>query len=503
MDKQRNSLNKGESGGLSEKNNIETEDVIKEMESHKSFIDDNREQLKKNRVPKILTKLLNEIEPINFQEYCKLEGDSTKLQKKHYLVTTVEMLLNTAKNKGFSLCRKNGLIYLFNSEYWESIEQESFKDFLSKAALKSGVDKFNAKYHEFKDNLFKQFLADAGLEEIKPNNDTTLINLRNGTFEITPKIQILREFRESDFLTYQLPFAYDENAEAPKFQAFLDDVLPEKELQAILAEYIGYIFIKNNAVKFEKVMFLYGTGANGKSVVFDIISALLGKQNITNYSLQSLTDENSKSRINIVGKLLNYSSEISGKLDSATFKQMATGEALEIPVLYKQSITTTDYAKLMFNCNALPKEVENTLAFFRRFIILPFRVTIPEHKQDKTLSHYIINNELSGVFNWVLQGLSRLLENQNFTTSKIVEEEVLQYQKESDSVLLFLEEERYQPSMVERENRKSIFHDYQQFCRENGNHPFSATNFYKRLKAQGYKGQCSNSVRYIYIERKS
>ena len=32
----------------------------------------------------------------------------------------------------------------------------------------------------------------------------------------------------------------------------------------------------------------------------------------------------------------------------------------------------TDYGKLMFNCNELPKEVEQTNAFFRRFIIIPF-----------------------------------------------------------------------------------------------------------------------------------
>jgi len=503
MDKQRNSLDNGKIGSLGERNNIETEDVIKEMESHKSFIDNKREQLKLNRVPEILKELLNEIETINFRKYCKLEKDSAKLQKKHYLVTTVETLLKTAKNKGFSLCRRNGVIYLFNSEYWESLGEESFKDFLSESALKAGVDKFNAKYHEFKDNLFKQFLADASLEKIKPNSGTTLINLRNGTFEITPKFRRLREFRESDFLTYQLPFVYDEEAEATRFQAFLNEILPETELQDILAEYIGYIFIKNDAVKFEKVMFLYGTGSNGKSVIFDIISALLGVQNITNYSLQSLTGENSKSRINIVGKLLNYSSEISGNLNSAIFKQMATGEALEIPVLYKQSIITTDYAKLMFNCNKLPKETENTHAFFRRFIILPFRVTIPEDKQDKTLSHYIINNELSGVFNWVLRGLSRLIENQNFTASKIVENEVLQYQKESDNILMFLEEEAYQPSTIERVNRTVIFQYYKQFCNENGNFPFSSTNFYKRLKSEGFKTQCSNGVRYIYIETKS
>jgi putative DNA primase/helicase len=74
----------------------------------------------------------------------------------------------------------------------------------------------------------------------------------------------------------------------------------------------------------------------------------------------------------------------------------------------------TDYAKLIFNCNELPKDVEQTEAYFRRFLIIPFNVTIPEHEQDKELAKKIIDNELSGVFNWVLSGLKRLLMQQRF-----------------------------------------------------------------------------------------
>jgi putative DNA primase/helicase len=73
------------------------------------------------------------------------------------------------------------------------------------------------------------------------------------------------------------------------------------------------------------------------------------------------------------------------------------------------------YAKLIFNCNELPKDVEHTNAYFRRFLIIPFDVTIPPHEQDKNLHTKIIENELSGVFNWVLEGLNRLLEQKRFS----------------------------------------------------------------------------------------
>jgi putative DNA primase/helicase len=90
-----------------------------------------------------------------------------------------------------------------------------------------------------------------------PESDTTLINLKNGTFEISETTLKLRKPDAADFLKYQLPFEYQQAATAPMFMVFLARVLPEPELQAILAEYVGYVFVVG--LKLEKVLLLYGT----------------------------------------------------------------------------------------------------------------------------------------------------------------------------------------------------------------------------------------------------
>jgi putative DNA primase/helicase len=485
------------------KTGIGIDDIINETENILKVVKMDKEQLKQNQVENILDEMITYIQPLNFREYCKLNKDKDKLQKKHYLVACIELLLNTVNDKGFSLCRKNEFIYLFNSEYWENISDELFKDFLGEVALKMGVNKFDAKHHLFKDELYKQFIADAGLKEIKPINGTTLINLNNGTFEINNKRQFLRPFKKSDFLTYQLPFTYDNEAEAPQFKKFLNEVLPEYELQNILAEYLGYIFVKNSVLKLEKVLLLFGTGANGKSVLFEILMALLGTQNVANYSLQSLTAENGNSRAMLVNKLLNYASEINGKLESNIFKLLISGEPVEARLLYKNTQTISDYARFMFNCNELPKEVENTNAFFRRFIILPFRVTIPPNKQDKELSKRIIESELSGVFNWVLNGLTRLLKNKDFSQSNIVQNEVLQYQKESDSVMMFLEDENYQKSIDKDIPLKTLFSDYKTYCNDSGFYNGSIRTFSSRLRKNGFLIKRKSYGNAVYIESKS
>lgn len=355
------------------------------------------------------------------------------------------------------------------------------KGFLGDASEKMGVDKFKAKHFNFRDQLLKQFISLANLPKPIQSKDVVLINLQNGTFKITPEETSLKEFNRSDFIIYQLPFAYDPEAKAPLFEAYLNEVLPDIQRQNILAEYLGYVFIDPGYLKLEKTLLLYGTGANGKSVFYEIVRKLLGEQNTSEYSLQSLTNDNGYYRAMIANKLVNYASEINGKLEASIFKQLVSGEPVEARLPYGVPFVLSRYAKLIFNCNELPKEVEQTEAYFRRFLIIPFDVTIPESNQDKQLSQKIIANELSGVFNWVLQGLKRLLKKKQFTDCDAVKAAREQYQRESDSVRLFIYESNFNSSLTEYILISTLYSQYRLFCSDEGLHPVNKTNFKKRL----------------------
>jgi putative DNA primase/helicase len=429
----------------------------------------------------------------HYSEYKNLTKtlNSYKLAKNHYLVLCIEQLLNIAKANNWGLCKKNGFIYLYNGSYWSEIGKESFQHFLGNVALKMGVEKFSCKIHTFKDELFKQFMADAYLPTPQTNDKNVLINLENGTFEITPTKRTLRKFSRNDFLTHQLPFEYLPDATAPLFQKYLDEVLPNADKQKVFAEFCGYIFIKPSVLKLEKMLILYGTGANGKSVFFEILNALLGNENFTSYSLQDLTNENGYYRAKIGNKLVNYASEINGKLETDTFKLMASGEPISVRLPYGEPFILTDYAKLIFNCNELPKDVEHTNAFFRRFLIMGFDVTIADDKQDKQLANKIIDNELSGVFNWILKGLDRILKQKNFSKCEAVENSRSDYEKQSDSVKMFMEDLNYNVS-TDYTPITELYIEYTRYCIDDGFHKVNKSNFMKRLRH--YK---------ILVERKS
>jgi putative DNA primase/helicase len=428
-----------------------------------------------------------------------------KIKRQHYIVLCIEKVLAMASKNQWGLCKNHDFIYVFNSAFWSCIEKESFQKFLGEAAEKMGVSWDLARYYQFREQLFKQFLATAYLPTPVPRKDIVHINLKNGTFEVTSDGIRLRPFNSADFLTYQLPFEYNSNATAPIFQAYLDRVLPDRRRQMILAEYLGFIFMRNGGgtTKEEKALVLYGSGANGKSVFYEVVNALLGPENVSCYSLQSLTDETGYYRAMLANKLVNYASEINGNLETSIFKQLVSGEPVEARLPYGQPFTLNQYAKLIFNCNELPREVEHTKAYFRRFLIVPFEVVITESEQDKRLHYKIIETELSGVFNWVLEGLHRMLRNKRFTDCEAVRLATELYEKQSDSIRLFVEENGYQNSSHSYVLIKVLYNDYRCFCIEDGFRPVNKSNFIRRLHDQGISIDRKNFGNVAYLVKSS
>jgi putative DNA primase/helicase len=122
------------------------------------------------------------------------------------------------------------------------------------------------------------------------------------------------------------------------------------------------------------------------------------------------------------------------------------------------------------------------MAFFRRFLILFFNVIIPENERNPNLAKEIIAEELSGIFNWVVDGLRRLLEQNGFSKCEAAEEMLATFRRESDTVAMFLSDESYFPSEIPV-NGKYLFQKYRSYCLQNGYKFLGRNKFNKRLEA--------------------
>jgi len=450
----------------------------------------------------VLKILFNDVQRVNFKAiiYPNATEDKNPTDRQKY-VAIIDELLNLANKRQWGICKNGAFVYLFNGAFWCELDKEILQDFLGKCAARMGIIKHNAKQYIVKEHLFKQFLS-TGFQAMPENNEKTLINLKNGTYEIDKDGKgRLRDVNKDDFIKYQLPFEYNPDAECPKFQEYLDVSLPDKEAQNVLAEFIGYVFARN--LKLEKGLILLGSGANGKSVFFEIIFALLGSQNVSSYSIDTLCEHNGYYRAMIANKLVNYSSEIGKRFEVDKYKKLCSGEPIEARLPYGHPFLISNYARLIFNANLLPKEIEQTDAYFRRFLIIPFTVTIAPEKQDIELSKKIIDNELSGVFNWVLRGLDRIIQQKGFSKCKAAESELEQYRLENDSIAAFIDENNYQPSVTENMKLQVLYNDYYFFCHENNYRPCGRNVFSECLKKQNFDIKKVRGGRDIYIEVKT
>jgi len=429
----------------------------------------------------------------------KYQVTKEKVTNDVYVVMVVDDFVKKFIDLEHKIISKQNQIYIYNGAFWETVKDETIKTALYGVAMMQGVPIHKAKHHSFRQELYKQVLIT--IVSLRFSKDEPVrINLQNGTMEFKGVNANMVEFNQDHFLKYQLSFGFDPIAKASIFQDYLDKVLPDKTVQMVLAEFIGSIFIKNGSgIKLEKALVLFGGGSNGKSVFFEIIQALLGSNNISNFSLGSLTDKTGYSRAQIEDKLLNFASEIDKKMNGALFKQLASNEPVEARHIYGRPHQIKNYAKLAFNTNVLPIPDDNTKAFFRRFIIIPFNVIISEEDQDKELHSKIIENELPGVFNWVIKGLKRVVENKGFTQSDIIDKQVRVYQTESDSVRLFILEKKHKKSLKFNYKLNKLFDEYKFFCIEGGYRSLNNMDFSKALKNIGFQIKRKNIGRFVNV----
>lgn len=461
--------------------------------------------------------LLKNIEPLNFgllfhnideggisekekdktnTDYITQDGDYSGR-----VMLIVENLAEISKRLDIRIGYMQNESYFYNGKFWEIFPKNKLVTLLSLVAERSGINRVEARTPLLMDKLFKQFQILCYLPEKKERKDIVKINLKNGTFVVDSLNQYLKETSSADMFKYQLPFSYDPSAIPSKFLNFLDEVLPDEDSKKVLAEYLGYIFVRN--AKLEKCLVLFGQGANGKSVIYDIVYALLGNDNISTFSLGDLCDNKGYHRAEIKNKLLNYSSELGGKnVDYDVFKQMVSNETITCRSPYGKPYMLKDYCRLMFNANSLPKKIENTPAYFRRLIIMDFNVTIPVEKRNPNLAKEIITTELSGVFNWVLEGLRRLLKQEGFTHSQAISETIQKYTKETNSVALFMEDENYKQSTEKKIAQKSLFSFYNVYCKDNNYRPVSNIEFGRRIDDLKYyrKKRSTNNATVVYCD---
>ena len=297
-----------------------------------------------------------------------------------------------------SLCYLRGELSFFDGRCYVPITLKRVADMLSNLLIGNGVSPSDTR--RMGDMPFlvlseREYRIDAS----KVCFENCVLDMRSG--ELLP-------FGKDIYTDYVRPFPYFEDTKCPLWHRFLNEVMPDEDEQSCLQEFFGLCFLDRDRYSIEKFAMFIGSGSNGKSVVFDVIKSVIGKEYVSFLDPKQLVD--AKNLIDVDGKRLNFAPDIKkdASFDSA-LKALSSGQEVTGWEMYKGG-KVIKCPPLVFAMNELPRFKDVTGAFFRRILLFSFDITIPEDKQDKSLAAKIVNNESAGVFRWMMEGLWRMQE---------------------------------------------------------------------------------------------
>jgi putative DNA primase/helicase len=247
---------------------------------------------------------------------------------------------------------------------------------------------------------------------------------------------------QPQYITKMMPVAYDPAATCPKFEAFLERVQPNPDMRAFLQRWFG---LSMTGLQVQKYLYCYGMGANGKSLLANLMRRLMGDY-ATMVRIESLTGQNRKSgsdatpdMMPLIGARSAFTSEPGeGQLmQEQKMKELTGGDELLVRALHADFVRFTPYFKLMFIGNYKLDIRGTDDGIWRRTLLCPFDVQIPDDERDEKLGDRLFEEERSGILNWMIKGLLDYLEG-GLQEPEQVLQATEEYRKDSDPIGDFL-----------------------------------------------------------------
>jgi len=284
--------------------------------------------------------------------------------------------------------------------------------------------------------------------------------------------------------TYCLPVNYDPNATCPKIEKFISEVV-SGENQRILYEIPASCLLQSE--EYHHAYMLVGSGSNGKSTYLKLLEKFLGKENITNVSLQELCEDRFKAA-QLVGKLANIHADLPKHPIKYTgrFKILTGGDRITVERKYKDPFEFTNTARLIFAANELPEVTDHSYAFWRRWIVIEFPNKFPPNPD--LIKELTTEEELSGFLNKVLEALTRLEIKGEPTRTETVEKAMEMWMRRANSVYAFVSD-CVVSDPKGYETKDDVYSHYVEYCEENDLRVLSKNIFASELQkyAKGVK----------------
>jgi len=295
-----------------------------------------------------------------------------------------------------TLCVVDGRTCAFDGRCYSPVTLEDVRVCLGNLLMDSGASPLDVRR-----------MGDMPLSVISEKRRTreNALCFSNGVYDLDAD-SFSEGFDPGRIVTESLPYRYDPDAPCPRFISFLREVIPDKVERRAMLEFFSLAYVDRRRTSVEKMALFVGSGANGKSVVCEVVQRLLGEGSVSNLDPAQLSDE--KMLPYVKDKRLNFSPDIrQGAAFDSALKALASGQRVTARRIFSDAEQIT-CPPIVFALNEMPYFRDTTDGFFRRLLVFPFDVVIPEERQDKTLADRICRDELPGIFSLLMKSRAEL-----------------------------------------------------------------------------------------------
>ena len=307
-----------------------------------------------------------------------------------------------------------------------------------------------------------------------------VINLRTGGLRVETK---------EEYITKQAPVEFNPDAACPRWFKFLNQAMDgDNEMIDYLKRIVGYSLTGDT--KEQVLFFLFGHGANGKSVFVNTIQDLLGDYAIQTPVSTLMTRgkgsiNNDIARMRGARFVATTETEEGSKFNESEIKLLTGGDTITCRFLRQEFFEYRPEFKIWISGNHKPVPGDGH-SIWRRLIMIPFGIIVDESDQDKELN-LKLREELSGILNWAIEGCLEWQEEGLKTPQKIIDA-ISEYRSEMDRVLTWIDECcQSKPRTGAETKASSLYNSYRDWAIENREWAMSQRIFGNKLSEKGFK----------------
>lgn len=350
-----------------------------------------------------------------------------------------------------------------------------------------------------KKNIMNELMHRKTVTPDEFDKDDMLLNVANGYIDLTS-----RELYKHDINRMFSQIAntdYSEKMQPSVWLDFLNDIFAgDKAIIRYIQKALGYSLTGSTR---EQVMFiLFGKGRNGKSIFVETIAEILGdySNNMQAKSLMVKKNDNVNTDIARLSKarFVTSSEPNEGfRFDEGLIKQITGGDKVTARFLYAEEFEYTPKFKIWVSTNHKPIIRGTDDGIWRRLVLIPFDVQIPEEKVDKDLKYKLLR-EAPAILNWMAEG-AYMWMREGLELPEKLKDAGQTYRTEMDVVEQFIQEKCKRAEGV-KETGKALYEEYKKWADENNEYKMDKNKFGKKLKEKFRSKRMTNGVNYLGIE---